>query len=75
VDERCGLQGVVGPLAPQVARGQAAQLGVDERQQLSEGTVVAVSQSYEQPRYIMLRRGNHGEFPVIKNLSKSATPV
>ena len=71
MDERGGLQGVAGPLAPQVARGHAAQLGVDERQQLSERAVVAVRQSYEQSRYFVARGSGQGELPSINTVRES----
>ena len=50
VDERRRLQGVPHPLASKLARGDAAQLGIHERQQLVEGTVVPATPIVEQRR-------------------------
>src|SRR5205085_12565177 len=43
MDERRGLQGVVAPLAPEVAGGQPAQLGVNLRQQAVERVLAPVA--------------------------------
>jgi hypothetical protein len=42
VDERCGLQAVIGALAADVALGDSMKLGVDERNQPLEGILVAL---------------------------------
>ncbi len=58
VDEGGRLQAVAGPLATELTPGNAAQLGVDERQQLIESTVIPVSPIVEQGRDVR-RRGPH----------------
>ena len=42
VDERCGLQAVIGTLASDVALGDSMQFCVDERNQPLEGLLVAL---------------------------------
>jgi len=44
------LQGVVGPLAPKLARGHAAKLRIDQGQQLRERRLVATAPVAEQRR-------------------------
>ena len=41
MNQRRGLQGVIGPLAPKLTRGHAAELRIDEWQQLIERAIVA----------------------------------
>ena len=50
VDERRRLQSMPHPLAAKLARCDAAQLGIDERQQLIEGTVIPATPIIEQRR-------------------------
>ena len=50
VDQGRGLQGVVGPLAPKLARRHATELRVDQRQQLIERSLVAATPIAEQRR-------------------------
>ena len=61
VDERRRLQRVPGPLATQLAPGDAAQLGIYERQQLVEGTVIPPTPIIEQRRDV--RRWGHHQLP------------
>jgi hypothetical protein len=49
------LQGVVGPLVPKLARGDAAKLRIDEWQQLIEGGPVAPAPVAEQRRDVATR--------------------
>ena len=49
------LQGVVGPLAPKLARGNAAKLRIDEWQQLVERSPVAATPIAEQRRDVARR--------------------
>jgi hypothetical protein len=51
------LQGVVGPLVPKLARGHAAELRIDEWQQLIERSPVAATPLAEQRRDVARR--NH----------------
>jgi hypothetical protein len=46
------LQGVVGPLVPKLAPGNAAELLIDEWQQLIEGSPVAATPITEQRRHV-----------------------
>lgn len=48
MDERGGLQGMVGALAPEIRGGEAAQFIVNERQQVVERRLIAVLPVYEQ---------------------------
>ena len=50
-----GLQGVVSPLAPKLARGHPAKLRVDEWQQLTERSAVATTPIAEQCRDVRRR--------------------
>ena len=56
VDERCGLEGVVAPLAEQIRGGQPAQLIVHERQHLVARPLVALA-PVEQQSCDGVRRG------------------
>jgi hypothetical protein len=49
------LQGVVGPFVPKLARGNAAELCIDEWQQLIEGSPVASTPVAEQCRDVARR--------------------
>ena len=55
MNERRRLQGVVGALAPKLARGNAAKLPVDERQQGTERSPVAPAPVAEQRRHVARR--------------------
>jgi hypothetical protein len=48
VDEGGGLEGVVGALAPQVARGELMQFAVDEREQVLQRVAVAAAPFQEE---------------------------
>ena len=49
------LQGVVGPLVPKLARGNAAKLSIDEREQLVERSPVTATPIAEQRRDVARR--------------------
>jgi len=55
VNEGRRLQGVVGPLVPKLARGNAVELRIDEWQQLIEGSPVASTPVAEQRRDVARR--------------------
>ena len=57
VNQGRGLQGVVGPLVAKLARRDAAELRIDERQQLIERSPVAATPIAEQRRDVARR--NH----------------
>ena len=50
-----GLQGVVGPLAPKLARGNTAELRIDEWQQLIERIALAATPVAKQRRDVACR--------------------
>ena len=52
------LQGVVGPLVPKLARGNATEFPIDERQQLIEGSPAAATPVNKQRRDVR-RCGSH----------------
>jgi len=47
MNQRCGLQRVPTPLVAQVILSQAAQLLINDRHQLVESSLVALSPTYE----------------------------
>ena len=56
VNEGGGLQGMVGPLAPNLAGGNPVKFRVNERQQLIERGTVATTPGTEQSRDAAVRR-------------------
>ncbi len=67
VDERGGLQGVAGPLARELARGDPLQLAIDERQQLVERRAVA--------RLRLPEQSGHALSQLFSHLPKSAPRI
>jgi hypothetical protein len=56
VDQRRGLEGLPGMLLAHVPVGDLVQFGVDQRRQLVEGRLVAITPGAQQPGYFQ-RRG------------------
>jgi hypothetical protein len=61
VDERRRLEGVIGPLAPDVVRGEIAQLAVNDGDQMFERRPIALTNGAEQPSDIAVIGGSHKE--------------
>ncbi len=59
VDQRRGLQGVVGALLAHVSMRQPVQLPVDDRDQLVESRLFSIAPSQEQLRYFVGRGCRH----------------
>ena len=59
MDQARGPQGVIGPFLPQVAGGDAPQLGVDERHQLISRRFISTAQLSEQRRDMARGRLGH----------------
>jgi hypothetical protein len=59
VDESGWLQGVVTPLALQIARGQTPKFAINERQQSVQGGPVAIAPRQEQARNLAWFRLRH----------------
>src|SRR5262249_27973929 len=56
MDQRCRLQGVIGPFPLQIVSSQAAKFLVDESDQLVSGILIPGSPGVEQRRYVLSLR-------------------
>ena len=75
MDQGRRLQGVVGALAPKLARGDAAELGVDEGQQLTERSAVAATPIAEQRRDVRRRHLGSPSTSVLLSFDPFRPPV
>jgi hypothetical protein len=64
VNQRRGLQRVAGAFLTHLSARDAAQFGMNQREELIEGRPVASAPIGEQPGYFLRRHGGHKNLPI-----------